>query len=175
MCAVLQRWAPSNGKHCVPIVFSLMSYKWAKFHPVNRGNVYYSQARRQDFTAGEPKITRGNMFKTQYWMYAATATKKVACGMVTLFTFTSTQKVVQIWMPKRPSNVICSIAIWAREETRNSIFCKSTKLLSSCKLFSHFTFAPAFSFMSHKLQHISRFAIQQKWANRRYNVAIETQ
>jgi len=23
--AVLQRWAPSNGKHCVPIVFSLMS------------------------------------------------------------------------------------------------------------------------------------------------------
>ena len=175
MCAVLQRWAPSNRKHCVPIFLvlcrtnelnftQLIAVTFTTFRPVAR----ISQQ-------GSQKSQGGSMFKTQYWMYAATATKKVACGMVTLFTFTSTQKVVQIWMPKRPSNVICSIAIWAREETRNSIFCKSTKLLSSCKVFSHFTFAPAFSFMSHKLQHISRFAIQQKWANRRYNVAIETQ
>jgi len=29
-----------------------MSSKWAKFQPTIRSNVYYSQARRQDFAAG---------------------------------------------------------------------------------------------------------------------------
>ena len=52
MNAVLQRWAPCNGKYCVPIVFSLMSSTWAKFLPTNPSNIYYSQAHRQDFAAG---------------------------------------------------------------------------------------------------------------------------
>jgi len=37
----------------------------------------------------------------------------------------STQKVIQIWTPNRPSTVICYFATWAKEETRNSISCKS--------------------------------------------------
>jgi len=39
-----------------------MSSKWAKVHPTNCNNVYYSQARRQDFAGGGPKITRGAHF-----------------------------------------------------------------------------------------------------------------
>ena len=58
---------------------------------------------------------------------------------------------------------------------KNSIFRKSLKLLYPWRFSSRFTFAPASSFMSHKLQHIKRFAIQQKWANRRYSMAIEAQ
>jgi len=34
-----------------------MSSKWAKFHPTNRSNVYYSQTRRQYFAAEGPKLT----------------------------------------------------------------------------------------------------------------------
>jgi len=33
-----------------------MSSKWAKFHPTNRNNVCYSQARRQHFAAGVAQI-----------------------------------------------------------------------------------------------------------------------
>jgi len=66
----------------------------------------------------------------------------------------------KIWTPNRPSTVICSFATWAREETRNSIFCKSLKLLSPCRLFSRFTFAPACSLMSHKLQQFPTFLWQ---------------
>jgi len=39
-----------------------MSSKWAKFHPTNHINVYYSQARRQDFAAGGEK--------SQGWAYS---------------------------------------------------------------------------------------------------------
>jgi len=61
---------------------------------------------------------------------------------VNFFRFTSTQKVIQIWTPNRPRTVICSFATWARKETRNSIFCKSLKLPSPCRLFSRFTLSP---------------------------------
>jgi len=60
---MLQSWAPSNGTQCVPIVFSLMSSKWAKFHPTNRSNVYESQARRQDFAAGSKNHKGEQIFK----------------------------------------------------------------------------------------------------------------
>ena len=63
----------------------------------------------------------------------------------------------KIRAPNRPSTVICSFATWAREETRNNIFCKSLKLLSPSRLFSRFTFAPACSFISHKLQQFPTF------------------
>ena len=42
----------------------------------------------------------------------------------------------------RLSTVTWCFASSAREETRNSIFCKSLKLLSPCRLSSLFTFAP---------------------------------
>jgi len=131
-----------------------MLSKWAKFHSTNRSNVYNSQARRQDFAAqGCKNHNGGHFFQIQYWMHAATATT-VACNMSTLFTFTSTHKVIQIWTPNRPSAVICFFATWTRKDTRNSIFCKSLKLLSPGRLFLRFTFAPASSFMSHKPQYI---------------------
>ena len=79
-------------------------------------------------------------------MYAATATKKVAYDMQTLFTFNSTQKVIQIWMLKLLSTVVWCFATWARKQTRNSIFCKPLKLLSPCGLSSLFTFAPRLLF-----------------------------
>ena len=44
-----------------PIVFSLMSSIWAKFHPTNRNNVYYIQDRRQDFAEVEPIIAGGGI------------------------------------------------------------------------------------------------------------------
>jgi len=43
-----------------------------------------AQARRQDFAAGVAKSHKGGtffIFLIQCWMYAATATKKVACGV----------------------------------------------------------------------------------------------
>jgi len=49
-----------------------MSSKSAEFHPNNRKNVYYSQARRQDFAAGAQK----SQGRGANLMYAATATKK---------------------------------------------------------------------------------------------------
>jgi len=39
-----------------------MSSKWAKFHPTNRSNVNYSQARRQDFPAGGKNDKGGHSF-----------------------------------------------------------------------------------------------------------------
>jgi len=88
-------------------------------------------------------------------MYAATATKKVACDMYTLFTSNSTQKGIQIRTPNRSSTVNCSFATWAREETRNSLLCKSLKLLSSCRLSWRFTFAPRLLF------HAARSTVHQ--------------
>ena len=58
---------------------------------------------------------------------------------------------------------------------RDSLFFKSLKLLSPCRLYSRFTFAPRLFFILHELQHIRRFVIQQENANRRYNIAIEAQ
>jgi len=40
-----------------------MSSKWDKFHPTNRSNVYYSQARRQEFAAGGQKSQGGAHLK----------------------------------------------------------------------------------------------------------------
>jgi len=40
-----------------------MSSKRAKFHPTNRSNVYYSQARHQDFAAGGGESQGGHIFK----------------------------------------------------------------------------------------------------------------
>jgi len=39
-----------------------MSFQSAKFYPVNRSNVHYSQARRQDFAAGSEKSQGGEHF-----------------------------------------------------------------------------------------------------------------
>jgi len=80
-------------------------------------------------------------------LYAATANKKVACDMLSLLAFNSPQKVMQIWTPNRPSTVICSFATWAREDTRNCLFCKSLKLLPPYRLSSRFTFAPRLLFL----------------------------
>jgi len=78
----------------------------------------------------------------QCCLYAATAMKKVVCDMLTLFILNTTQKVIQVWIPNVLSTVIWCFATWARKEIRNSIFWKLLKLLSPCRLFSLFTFAP---------------------------------
>jgi len=92
---------------------------------------------------GGQKSQKGTHFLIQCWMYADTATKKVACAMLILFILNATQKVIQTWTPNLLSTVNWCCAIWAREETRNSVLklCKPLKLLSPCKLFSLFTFA----------------------------------
>ena len=56
--------------------------------------------------------------------------------------WTRPQEVIQKWTPNLLSTVNWCFATWAREETRNSIFCKPLKQLSPCRLFSLFTFAP---------------------------------
>ena len=150
--AVLQRWAPGNGKHFVLIVFSLIRPKElnvTQLIAVTFATVTLSPG----FRSRWPKITRGGtFFKYNIDCMQKRPRKKVACDMET--SFTSTQKGIQIWTPNWPSTVISSFGTWAREETRKSIFCKSSKLLSPCRLLSRFTFAPTSSFMSHKLQHI---------------------
>jgi len=101
--------------------------------------------------------------------------KKVACDMWRLFTFNSTQKVIQIWTPNRSSTAICSFATWAREETRNSLFFKSLKLLSPSRLSSRFTFSPRFLSCrtSYSISGDSLYIRNNE--NRWYNVTIEAQ
>ena len=77
---------------------------------------------RQDSAVAGAKSHKGGLISwMEFWMYAATATKEVACDMWILFTYNSTQKVVQIWRPNRPSTVIWWFATWTREEKRNGI------------------------------------------------------
>jgi len=67
-----------------------MSSKWAKFHTTNRRNVYYSQARRQDFAAGGGINHKGgaNFLNTILDVYPTTATKKslATCKLYSHFT-----------------------------------------------------------------------------------------
>ena len=165
MSAILQHWGPSNGKHGVPLVFSLMSSKWAKFHPVNRSIVYNSQARRQDFAAGGgvQKSQGGHIFKMQYWMYAATA-RKSRLRHVNLFIFNSTQKVIHTvyerWTGRAQSFALLQLGQGKRQEMAYFANRQNFYLLVDCSRVS--PLSPASSFISHKLQHIRRFVIQQK-------------
>ena len=159
---MLQRWAPSNGKHCVPFVFSLMSFKWAKIHPTNPSNVYYSQARRQDFAVGGDEKSQGETFFRYNIECMRQPQRKKSLAICKLCSHLPRPRKLYRYERRIGRAPSFALATWTREETRNSIFCKSLKFLSACRLFSRFSFAPSSSFMPHKLQHTRRFAIQQK-------------
>ena len=135
--AVLQRWATSNWQHCVPIVFILISSKWANFHPSNHSNVYNSQARRQDFAARAfiqyniecmQQTPRKKSLETCKLQENLTRPRKFyRCGRRT---------------GRAPSFVLLQLGRDIAEETRNSRFWKSLKLLSPCRLSLRFTFVP---------------------------------
>jgi len=121
-----------------------------------------NQARRQDCVAGRSKIKRGaTQFQYSIDCLQQPPRKKslTICKHNSLCN--STQKVIQIRTPKRPSTVICSFATLAWEETRNSLFCNryNCYFLVGCPRVSPL---PLASNLSLELQHIKRFPVQQK-------------
>jgi len=156
--------------------FLMVWYKVSR-RKIDEDSVCGKQALRQDFAArGAKNHKEGHIFKYKIGCMQQPPQNKslVTCKHQKYFTFNSTQKVIQVWTPKRPNTVICSFATWAREETTNSLSCKSLKPLSLCRLSSRFTFAPRSSF--HTSYTTSGGSLHSRTnANRRYNVAIEAQ
>ena len=61
---MLQRWAPSNGKHCVPVVFSLMSSSPNELNFTQLISVTFTTVRHvaRMLQQGGAKITMGDIF-----------------------------------------------------------------------------------------------------------------
>ena len=175
MNAVLQRWAPSNGKHCVAIVFCLKLSNWAKFHPSNLSNVYESGPSPAFPAARRQKITTAVGTFLNKVLNVCSNRHEECCLPHVNFIHIYLDPVIHKWMPNRPSTVICFFETSTRQETRNGIFWKSLKLLSPCRLFSRFTFAlpPRSCRTSYNISGGSLYSRNK--GNRRCIVAIKAQ
>jgi len=123
-----------------------MSSKRAKFHPTNRGYVYYSQARRQDFAAGGAENHKGSTFLKHNIGCMQQPLRKKSLATCKLYSHLTRPKSCTDMNAEPAERRHLLFCILGKRRDRKCIFCKSLKLLSPCRLFSRFTFAPRLLF-----------------------------